>query len=305
MAYALDLRLPLAAELCRAVREQCAQARACLRRRGTGLPEAVHDARRAVRRARAALLLARPALAPEAYAQALGPWREAGRLLTVLRDAESAIEALQRLQREVPDLLTPAALAHLMRRLRQRRDRLERAANQDLDAAHAALGVAQRAIPGWTAVVDADSLWRGLRRGYVRAARAGRAAAGAAPDAAAWHEFRQRVRAHWLQLELLRLLWPAVLGAHAQEARRLSQLLGHERDLLLLEQRLAALRGELAADCPREPVRARIALLRERLRQRGSALAAVLYSEDGRDFARRVRRYAEAGPPPARTDDED
>lgn len=305
MAYALDLRLPLAAELCRAVREQCALARACLRRRGAQLPEAVHNARRAVRRARAVLLLARPALAAEAYFQALGPWREAGRLLTALRDAESAIEALQRLQQEVPELLTPAASARLMRGLRQRRDRLERAAAPDLDAAYAALGVAQRGIPAWTAGVDAESLWRGLRQGYNRAARAGRAAAGAAPDAAAWHEFRQRVRAHWLQVDVLRPLWPAVLGAHAQEARRLSQLLGHERDLLLLDQRVAALRGELAADCPREPARARIAQLRERLRQRGVALAAVLYSEGGRDFARRMRRYAQAGPPPARTDDDD
>ncbi len=97
MAFALDLRLPPATELCRVVREECRQAKAHLRRRGSELPESVHEARRALRRVRAALLIVRPGLDADAYAAALAPWREAGRRLCAQRDAQSAIEALGRI----------------------------------------------------------------------------------------------------------------------------------------------------------------------------------------------------------------
>lgn len=304
MAYALDLRLSPAAELRRVVREECRQAKALLRRRGTQLPESVHEARRALRRVRAALLLVRPALDAAAYEAALAPWREAGRRLCAHRDAESAIEALDRLERVAPTLLTPMARGRLGRGLRQRRDRLARGSDPDLDAALIELTRAQRAIAGWTSALTPEVLWRGMRRGHARAAAAAALAAGAAADDPAWHHFRQRVRAHWLQLELLRPLWPAVVGAQAQEARRLSQLLGRERDLLLLDQRLVALRGEPAPDCPRAPVRAGLARLRERMRARAQALAAVSFSEGARAFSRRLRRCAQAGPPPGRADED-
>lgn len=289
--YRLQPQLPLAAELLRVARAQCRFARACLRRRGAQLGESVHDARRALRRVRALLLLVRPALEADAYERAVAPWREAGRHLSPLRDADSTLEALERLRGLAPGLLTPAAIAHLGRGLRQRRERLARGAEPDLAAAMAALAEAQRAIPGWTSAIDADCLWNGLRQGHARAARAARRAAAAGPDSEAWHRFRQRVRAHWLQLELLRLAWPPLLGVQAQEVRRLSQLLGRERDLLLLDQRLAALRGELAPDCARDAVRAELARLREGMRAQSQADAALLFAEGARASARRIRGY--------------
>jgi CHAD domain-containing protein len=301
MAYALDLRLVPAAELRRVVREECRYAKACLRRRGDQLSESVHEARRALRRVRAALLMVRPALDEAAYEAALAPWRAAGRHLCAQRDAESAIEALERLPRDAPSLLSPAARLRLQRGLRQRRDRLARNGAPELDAAIEDLDRAQRAIAGWTAALTPEVVWRGVRQGHARAARAARLAAGSAPEDPAWHRVRQRVRAHWLQLELLRPLWPALVGAQAQEARRLSQLLGRERDLLLLDQRLVALRGELAPDCPRIGARAAVAQLRLRMRDRAQAQAALAFSEGARAFVRRLRNYARAGATPART----
>lgn len=301
MAYALDPRMPPATELCRVVREECRQAKAHLRRRGSLLPESVHEARRALRRVRAALLIVRPGLAAADYAAALAPWREAGRRLCAQRDAQSAIEALERLERVAPTLLTPSARARLERGLRRRRDRLSRGADPELDAALVELGGAQRAIAGWTSALTPEVLWRGMRDGHARATAAAALAAAAPADDPAWHRFRQRVRAHWLQLELLRPVWPALVGAQAQEARRLSQLLGRERDLLLLDQRLVALRGDPAPDCPRTPLRAEVARRRERMRSRALALAAVSFSEGARAFSRRLRRAAQAGPPPARS----
>lgn len=295
MAYSLDLRLPPAAELCRVVREECRHAKACLRIRGERLPESVHEARRALRRVRAALLLVRPALDAVTYEAALAPWRAAGRHLCAQRDAESAIEALERLRQVAPALLSPAARLRLQRGLRQRRDRLSRNGAPQLDAALDDLTRAQHAIAGWTAALTPAVLWRGVRQGHARAARASSLAVGAAPDDPAWHRFRQRVRAHWLQVELLRPLWPALVGAQAQEARRLSQILGRERDLLLLDQRLVALRGELAQDCPREQARAAIAQLRLRMRERALAQGALAFSEGAGAFARRLRKWARAG----------
>jgi CHAD domain-containing protein len=302
MAYALDLRLTPASELCRVVREECRYAKARLRRRGDQLSDSVHEARRALRRVRAALLLVRPALDVAAYEAALAPWRAAGRHLCAQRDADSAIEALGRLRQDAPALLSPAALLHLQRGLHRRRDRLARNGGAQLDAAIEDLARAQRAIAGWTAALTPELLWRGVRQGHARAARATRLAAGAAPDDPAWHRFRQRVRAHWLQLELLRPLWPALVGAQAQEARRLSQLLGRERDLLLLDQRLVALRGELASDCSRVQARASLAQLRVHMRDRAQAQAAVAFSEGARAFVRRLRNHARASALPVRAD---
>lgn len=295
MAYALDLRLTPASELCRVVREECRYAKARLRRRSDQLSESVHEARRALRRVRAALLLVRPALDAAAYEAALAPWRAAGRHLCAQRDADSAIEALERVRQDAPALLSREALLRLQRGLRRRRARLARDGGQQLDAAIEDLTRAQRAIAGWTAALTPEVLWRGLRDGHARAARATGLAAGAAPDDPTWHRFRQRVRAHWLQLELLRPLWPALVGAQALEARRLSQLLGRERDLLLLDQRLVALRGELAPGSPRVQARASLAQLRLHMRDRAQAQAAVAFSEGARAFVRRLRSYARAG----------
>ncbi len=127
------------------------------------------------------------------FDSACEPYRKCTRALSGLRDAQSVLEALQRIQAREPDAL-PETLAHdIRRRLLRRRDRLLRAEPPDRSALRRLLAQAERDAASWTLVASAEALGAGLRRTYQRGRRAmGRALArGRETDL---HRWRRRAR---------------------------------------------------------------------------------------------------------------
>ncbi len=294
MAFRIAVDEVLAHALPRAIGEQIDIARGHLRRCGAELHEGIHDARRAIRRARAAMELLRPQLDKSAWTSLGAGIADAGRSLSPLRDAQSVIEVVEEQLRDAAVKLPAPALQRLMASLRRRRGQLTRRSPILIATADAALAAAPHGLHEAFAEFDEAGLAKGIRLGRRRLRDAMRVAQSAEPAADALHRFRQRARTHWLQLELLSEAWPAVLEAQAAESKRLSQLLGSVRDLRLLSSVITRLHG----GSRRSPGLARIEKQIERLRAQqlegAFALAALVCAESGAALAERIGRWRRA-----------
>jgi CHAD domain-containing protein len=161
-------------------------------------PEAaVHQFRKALRRARAVLALVRDALPREERRAARLALRQARRALGSVRDHAVAPEALASLQlgeaeRAAADAVLAAAV-HAM----PARDEIERLLAEGAARAAAEVEILEAALPQgieWTTVLD------GLRRTYRDARRARRAAK---RSKRSFHAWRRRTKELALQLQLL------------------------------------------------------------------------------------------------------
>ena len=291
MDFALDIRQPAGQELRRLALAQIDAAQALLSPRTPPLHDAIHEARRAMRRARAILQMLRPALG-EHYEPLAMPLRDAGAALSSLRDAQAVIEAVEQLARHQSPPIPENARAALMRRLRRRCNAACRQQYETLDRVAVLLAAARTAVASWPGDASDSDVLKGLRRGYARAARALRRAR--RDPATHLHRWRQRVREHRLQLELLRQAWPEVIGAQTGEARRLARLLGAERDLQLLAAVFARLRTPLVARPGNATLAARIANERMALQAQAWTLGARVFAERPGALARRLAAYRKA-----------
>jgi CHAD domain-containing protein len=251
----------------------------------TGRPsdEAVHLARRELKRARALLRLVRAGLPAASFATANTALRDVGRMLGAARDAA----VLRDLARETAAAagVAPEALRPLVARLD--RERRARRAAIDVPLARTALATARARL--LAARLEGDGAM--LAVGFVRVYRRGRrafAAAHAVPRPARLHAWRRHVKHYWHALETLAPAWPRLMTALAAEAHRLADVLGAYHDCTLLAVRLEtaplppALRRRLAAA---------LAKRRTALRARAFAIGERLYEERPRRLAPRAAQW--------------
>ncbi|MHB1617768.1 MAG: CHAD domain-containing protein [Metallibacterium sp.] len=289
MAFVLKLDRDPGAELARVMRGEVNSALRLLAvtpRDASAFRAAIHDARRALRRCRAALRLLPPDVAIDTLLQ---PLRAAGRALSPLRDVQALLETLAQLQQQQPALLGSAHPALLQRLARQVRAG-ERKHVDGVLAATVVLQTLATTLAGWRPEVTHAQLWRGLRRGALRAARAAHCAHEHA-DEAALHRWRRRMRDHALQLELLSGAWPLVLASEVAERKRLARMLGHGRDLGILRMHVRRLRSEHLGRLSRDSLLQRLRHARAALLHDAHALGARVHAEPPRALALRVTRY--------------
>jgi CHAD domain-containing protein len=288
MAFRIENHESLPQGLARAIAEQCVLARGHLERQDADLHAGIHDARRSIRRARAAQALLRPMLDRDDWTRVSADLREAGRTLSPLRDAQSMIEAIEEHLADAGVALDATARRGLLAALRRRRNRIVGTGAAAIAQADAALARTADAAAADAAAFDSGAVKAGLALGRARLARALREVQHAPDDANALHRLRQRARAYWLQLELFVPAWPAVLEAFAGEAKKMSQLLGTERDLQMLDAWLGRRRSALPGSRSLASVRGDISRLREDLRARAMKIAARLCSKPARRIGRHV-----------------
>jgi CHAD domain-containing protein len=190
--------------------------------------EAVHEARKDMKKLRSLLRLARGELGESVFARENVFFRDAARELAGVRDEDVMLETLDKL-----DL--PAGEGWELRKLVQ----AHRAHGGDgretaVRGVVAMLREARGRVPEWPLERDSfDAIADGLERTYRRGRRDLRAAR-AEPSVEALHEWRKRVKDLWYHHTILRRLWPPVMTAVADEAHELSNLLGDDHDLAVL-----------------------------------------------------------------------
>jgi CHAD domain-containing protein len=293
MSYRLDLTEPLPDELRRVITEQLERAAGRLRDPDYDRAVAVHGARKAVKKARALLRLARPALPGDAVRELNAELRDAAGLLSGTRDADVMCATYDALAERYAGRLSKARFA------RARRALVLPAAGEG--AADPAAETADR-LEALVAHVDALPWDRADREalvgGIVRAHARGRAALHAArdePTVDGLHDWRKRVKDLWYHERLLEELWPEVLPAQAKEAKRLSELLGDDHDLAVLAQRLTDGQGLLAsAGVDFDELLELTARRRAELVETATQIGRRLFAEPPKAYDRRLKAYLRA-----------
>jgi len=242
--------------------------------------EAVHEARKDMKKLRALLRLMRGELGKSVCRSESARFRDAARELAGVRDADVMLETLAGLEEPYPGL-RQALEAH----------RIRTSAGGRSQAAGAAIEVlkdAREQVEEWPLERDGFSAFeKGLRRTYRQGRRDFRAAR-AEPTSEALHEWRKRVKDLWYHLSILQESWKPVMKAMADEAHELSDRLGDDHDL-------ATLLEWSREHAPAEELELLVVRRREELQAEAFAYGAKLYADKPKLFAARIEAWWEAG----------
>jgi CYTH domain-containing protein/CHAD domain-containing protein len=254
------------------------------------LGEAIHEARKALKRLRTTLRVTRDELGDDIYRRENAGFRDTGRRLSGARDSQVVVETLEALCERYRGELPPGGFAALRDVLRKEHDAARERVRADAGAVGDVveeLRAARARSASWTTErEDLDALAPGFRRIYRR----GRRALGAAreqPGDEALHELRKRVKDLWYASQILRPAAPKKTKRMAARAHRLSDVIGEDHDLAVLQQTADRHRDHLS-DAERGALAELIERRRARLRRRALKKADRLYRRKPRAAIGRI-----------------
>jgi CHAD domain-containing protein len=195
--------------------------------------EAVHEARKDMKKLRALVRLVRGAIGDELYRAENAAFRDIARHLAGVRDADVMLATLSDLEERFGEL--PGAARRLRPALVAHRFRTSAAAlGGSTSPVIASLVQARARVEDWPLETDGfdafiEGFWRSYRRG-----RRDYEAAREEPTAESIHEWRKRAKDLWYHCLLLQESWKPVMSALADEAHELSDRLGDDHDLAVL-----------------------------------------------------------------------
>lgn len=263
-------------------------------------PDAVHDARLRLKKLRALVRLIRVA-DPHGYKNENAALRDIARDLSLERDRQATIDALDKL---VAHAEREWGCDPAIQGLLSLRSRLVHDQQQEFDAARREellkqvsgfLKDALERVDSWVSAAADDGV---VADGFADSYRRGRVALRVAcqnPTAENLHEWRKQAKYHRYQIRLVRDAWPALLDAHYEELRKLSDLLGDDHDLVLLRQAACndrAAEGDGDAICELGQL---IERRRSELQSEALPLGRLLFAEKPKQLVRRLTAYWEAG----------
>jgi CHAD domain-containing protein len=255
------------------------------------LDTAVHESRKAFKRLRALVRVARDAVGDEAYRRENAAFRDAGRRLSATRDAAVMVETLDDLTGRYRGELSDDAFSGLREALASEAAAASERLAEDsgaVEEVHGALEAARRRVAGWP--LDDDGGLEMLEPGFERVYRRGRRALKAArkdADTEQLHELRKRAKDLWHAAQILRPAAPKEMKKLARRAHALSDLAGDDHDLAVLraaarERHATLAAGELAL------LEGLVARRRRRLQRKALARGRRLYARKPRRLARLV-----------------
>jgi CHAD domain-containing protein len=289
MAYRLKRGESVIRGLKRVAREEMEQAGGQLSgHKKPGRDEAIHDARKSIKKVRALLRLA-SAEQEGIYGRENARLRDIARRLSKFRDAFAIIETFDELKKKFPpetrNKLGSVRLALTKRRSQSARE--EDVGIVILEAATALRRAAKR-VKTWPLRADG---FAAIGPGLEETFRAGRKAlARVRKDARAdnLHELRKRVKDHWYHLRLLEDLWTDVIKATENSLKDLETLLGNDHNLVVLGETIMA---DPAFYGEKKAIDLTIHLIekyQKELREQSLVLAARIYEEKPRALTRRM-----------------
>jgi CHAD domain-containing protein len=257
---------------------------------------AVHSARKAVKKERSLLRLARGAMSRKQRRRENHALRDAARGLSGARDADVMIETITQLSERFAGQLPESAFGAVADQLKRDRDArrddrptgsaLDTRAVQELGAVRLRIDDWQLTHGGWSAIES------GLLRSY-RQGRRGFARAQRDPSLEDLHAWRKRVKDLWYQERLIGPICGPAIRGQAKDAHQLADLLGDDHDLGVLRQTLTRDHVAIAVDL--DAVVGLIDYRREELQNEAIHIGQRVYAEKPKAFRRRIRRSWNAG----------
>ncbi len=264
----------------------------------------VHDARKALKQARATLRLMRPALTGGQYRHMNAVLRDAAQPLSNVRDADVLITSLQKILRKFGEPGRHVDISNVERYLAQQRGRAERGLTaKRVDTLRSPLRAAQAQTSNWRLrATNSSVVFDALRHSYSRVRKAHRIARKEA-STESLHEWRKRTKYLWHQVQLLAPPSSREMHEYADAMHRLSDHLGDDHDLAVLRSSIFGSR-KLLEKKSEDALKAFIDRRRAKLQSKAFASAVGLLEESPkawcRQLKRRVKHAARGATKPAR-----
>jgi len=305
MAYQLRRTESIADGLRRLARKELRSARARLRRALPPSVEAVHEARKSVKKVRTIVHLI-DADAGRALDASGTRLRAVNRKLSQLRDADVMLECLSTLRREFPEALSEHTFARVRRQLVAHVQKIARDDARD--------GTWKKVDRKLRTLRRNAKRWRPRHRGFGALApgirsthRRGRKALARARQrrrAADFHEWRQEMKTLWYELRLVERS-SADVRRDVRALHRAETWLGDDHNVAVLCEQLSrdpSLKGQI--DLKR--LQSAADAYQHRLREKAMSSARGIYTMTSGTFVRRIKRawkawHREPGARPHRT----
>ena len=294
MAYRLKRSESVSQGVKRVAKEQLEKALAEIDDDQLDRHEAVHQARKRFKKIRGLIRLVRPAF-EKTYQRENARFRDAGRDLSAVRDAQSLIEAFDRLTGFTENSGRDPSFAGIRERLMEQRREIagEQAdVSEVLAGLSATISEALEQVERWELKGRGfDAIAKSFEGTYERGQRAMEEARRPTADADVFHEWRKQVKYHWYHTRLLENLWKPVMQARSAEAKRLAELLGEDHDASRLDQWLAEHGEDLTDETDVSGFQKLIEKAKRKLRRDAFALGERLFAERPKHLSRRLRAW--------------
>ncbi len=239
MAYRLKTGEPVPEGVRRIVKEEVESATGLLRKESQDRDEAIHDARKSIKKVRGVLRIIRPELG-RTFREENAHFRSVGRRLSRLRDAAALLEIFDQLARKFAGELASEDLTAIRRGLEGKKSKIDSHVDtaQVIERAAATLEAAGARAEDWPLEKDGFKvLAAGLKLTYRDGRTALKRAEKHGTDVA-FHDMRKRVKDHWYQLRLLEGVWNEQVKDREAKADRLGVLLGDDHNIVVLREAL-------------------------------------------------------------------
>lgn len=252
MRYEIDFDRPLGEEVRRIGSELLTDAIEQLHTQPQGPHEAVHDARKNIKRVRALYRLVQSDAGDFARDENRR-LRAIARDLSHFRDAAAIAETTDYLEQQTDGRETKAAVHRLGKLMKARRDGIARQ-QHDLEKTLATccigIAAATSALGGLRLPTLRKQAIRCLADGWGKTSKRARKALSScdgATDDEPYHDLRKRSQDRFMHAALLRDAWPSGMISIQRQAKALVDILGHEHDLAVLQDQMVA-QDDIAPD---------------------------------------------------------
>src|SRR6058998_3572550 len=247
----------------------------------------VHEMRKHLKKARAALRLVRKEIGRGLFREQNRCLRDVGRLTSDIRDAEVRLQTVRQLQ-EVTQRNGRGAYEKLEAMLTLELENFMAAFTEWQTQAVPLLEQAASAVDCWTLdQFSCKQLCCAVQASYRRGRRT-LATATADPTTENFHQFRTRAKTLWYQLRILGPVNPVVLKSLSDDLRSLGDLLGRAHDLSFLGARLRSEHGKSKWQREGHKLLAVIEVSQSDLQRGAAELAQHFFAERPRDFGCRI-----------------
>ena len=249
--------------------------------------EAIHEARKSVKKVRGILRLVRPELGGM-YRKENVRFRELGHRLSELRDAAALIEIFDQIAKRSAGTLEQKSIQAIRSGLQKEK----RATEQRLDAGKViktASGAFHSLAPRVRKWPLEQNGFRAIACGLESTYRRGREAlkqAERTKKSVAFHDFRKRVKDHWYHVRLLENLWTKVMEAHESSLKQLETWLGDDHNLVVLREKLKERPEDFGGEVAATAFLSLVEQHQKELREKSISLGERVYAEKPRAFVR-------------------
>ena len=286
MSYELKPDETIGDGLRRVIRKQIENAICASKAKQNGKDSPVHETRKHLKKARAALRLVRGEVKRKVWKRVDRCLVEVGEMISDVRDAEVRLETVRQLR-------------GFLRGKKRSFQETEELLAFELDSFLAAFSEwPQEAEARLSETLEQMREWpwgevgcKRVRRNVQRTYKRGRKVLDAAIEKMTTknlHAFRKCAKELWYQVQILQPLAPAIFEELSDELKTIGECLGQLHDLAFVRERLWSFRGGKQGD---RILSALIAVRTDELRGTAVALGERFYAERPRQFARRIAQY--------------